>query len=57
LLLATDEIRSALEGGNLTTVEIRNLAIKCGMLTLRQHGVELVKKGLTTVEEVTRVSR
>jgi len=57
LLLATDEIRSALENGNLTTVEIRNLAIKCGMLTLRQHGVELVKKGLTTVEEVTRVSR
>lgn len=57
LLLATDEIRSALESGNLTTVEIRNLAIKCGMLTLRQHGVELVKKGLTTVEEVTRVSR
>ncbi len=57
LLLATDEIRAALESGTLTTVEIRNLAIRSGMITLRQHGIELVKKGLTTVEEIARVTR
>jgi type IV pilus assembly protein PilB len=39
---------------NASTAEIRRLAIKEGMLTLRQSGLEKVRQGVTTVEEVVR---
>ncbi|MDX2177158.1 MAG: GspE/PulE family protein [Candidatus Sumerlaeia bacterium] len=57
MLIATDDVRSALEHGNMSTVEIRNLAVQHGMLTIRQHGHELLRKGLTTIEELVRVTR
>lgn len=38
-------------------VELRILALKVGMTSLLNHGSELVKKGITTVAEVLRVSR
>jgi len=37
-----------------STAEIRRKAIEQGMLTLRQSGLEKVKKGVTSVEEVLR---
>ncbi len=37
-----------------STTEIRRLAIKQGMLTLREDGMIKVAKGITTVEEVLR---
>ena len=37
-----------------STTEIRKVAIKQGMLTLREDGIIKVAKGITTVEEVLR---
>lgn len=39
-----------------TATEIKNAAINEGMVTLRRSGLEKVKSGLTTVEEVVRVT-
>jgi len=38
-------------------VEIRRISIDSGMSTLLEHGSELVRKGITTVAEVLRVSK
>lgn len=38
-------------------VEIRQISLECGMTTLSDHGRELVKKGLTTIAEVLRVTK
>ncbi len=38
-------------------VEMRNLAMREGMRSLRQQGQDLVKAGISTVEEVLRVTR
>ena len=37
-----------------TAVEIKRKALEEGMLTLRMSGVEKIKAGITTVEEVMR---
>lgn len=51
LLLVTDDIRSMImqrkDGG-----AIKKKAIELGMTTFRDHGIEKVLKGITTVEEV-----
>jgi type IV pilus assembly protein PilB len=36
--------------------DIANVAIQEGMLTLRQSGLEKVRAGLTSIEEVARVA-
>lgn len=41
---------------NLSSFELRKIAIENGMKTLRDSGMEKVKKGLTTIEEVISVS-
>jgi general secretion pathway protein E len=38
-------------------VELRHLALRTGMVSLLEHGGELVRKGITTTAEVLRVSR
>lgn len=38
-------------------VELRKLALELGMISLLEHGAELVKKGITTISEVLRVSK
>ncbi|BAI80578.1 type IV pilus assembly protein PilB [Deferribacter desulfuricans SSM1] len=43
-----------LRGANAT--EIKKMAIDEGMITLRRSGLEKVKKGVTTIEEVVRVT-
>lgn len=56
LLMITDEIRHLINTGVDANV-IREKAIEQGMLTLRQDALNKLIKGLTTVEEVVRVTR
>ena len=42
---------------NQSSVDIRKVAVKEGMQTLYLDGLEKVKEGVTTLEEVTRVSK
>jgi len=53
LLLVNDDLR-ALIARNASTEELRNLARKQGMVTLRDSGMEAVFAGMTTAEEVIR---
>jgi general secretion pathway protein E len=56
LLLVDDELRAQLmrAGG---AGELRRLAIARGMRTLHEDGLRLVAAGVTTLEEVMRVTR
>ncbi len=36
--------------------EIKRMAIQCGMATLRQNALKKAAEGITTIEEVLRVS-
>lgn len=38
-------------------VELRQIALRTGMISLLSHGAELVRRGITTTAEVLRVSR
>lgn len=38
-------------------IELRQISLDGGMVTLRDHGAQLVKKGITTIAEVLRVTR
>jgi len=53
LLMVNDDLR-ALIARNASTEELRNLARKQGMVTLRDSGMEAVFAGSTTAEEVIR---
>jgi len=55
LLVMTDELRDALPEQR-GAAELRALAIQAGMRTLRDDGLRLVQAGVTTLEEVTRVT-
>lgn len=56
VLLMTDEIRSmALK--QASTSEIRRLAVQMGMKGLREDGLRKVAAGLTTVDEVNRLTQ
>ena len=48
-----DEIRELILSG-ASSVELRNKAIETGMLSLRGSGLQKIKDGVTTVEEVVR---
>jgi general secretion pathway protein E len=56
LLVMTDEIRHLITSGADANV-IRKQGIKDGMKTLREDALEKLKAGLTTPEEVVRVTR
>ncbi|MGE0269538.1 MAG: GspE/PulE family protein [Candidatus Omnitrophota bacterium] len=56
LLLPTDEIRKLMLDGR-SSEEIRQAAQKSGMKTLRQIGMEYLKRGKTTPEEILRVTQ
>ena len=51
LLSMNDELKRAVAGGAKTD-EIRDLAVKGGMKTLKQYAMILMAEGLTSVEEV-----
>ncbi len=54
VLMMTEEI-SKLCVENATAENVKKLAIEQGMLTLRQDGLEKVRMGQTSIEEVVRV--
>jgi type IV pilus assembly protein PilB len=54
VLMMSEEI-SRLCVENATAEEIKSVAVQQGMLTLRQDGLEKVRSGLTSIEEVVRV--
>jgi type IV pilus assembly protein PilB len=53
-LFFTPEIRDIIleSGERISTNAIKESAIRHGMQTLRQSGLELVKKGISTIEEI-----
>lgn len=53
LLVMTEEIRNAIHK-NASHDEIRNIAIKQGMISLKKDGMLKVKNGITTVTEIMR---
>ncbi len=55
VLTITDEIRELVLRG-ASAMEIRETAVALGMQTLRVSGLEKIKEGRTTVEEIVRVT-
>jgi type IV pilus assembly protein PilB len=55
LLVPDDAMRDAITASPSIN-ELHALAVKCGMVSLRQDGMEKVKAGITTVEEVLRAT-
>lgn len=56
MLVLDDELRAELVSGR-NTVQLRRHAVERGMRTLRQDGLRQVLAGITTPEEVLRVTR
>jgi general secretion pathway protein E len=56
LLIVDDAIRAMVVAGE-TTGEIRNVAIKRGLKTLRDDGIRKALEGITSLDEVRRVSQ
>jgi type IV pilus assembly protein PilB len=50
-----NETLSAAVAKRATTEELRRLALESGMKTLLGYGLDLVRQGLTTLEEVERM--
>ena len=48
-----DEIREMILSG-ASAIELRNKAVEGGMMTLRGSGLEKIRDGLTSVDEVVR---
>ena len=55
LMILDDSIRN-LVIGKVPTEQIRKKAIASGMTTLKEEGIQKIKEGITTVEEVLRVT-
>ncbi len=49
----TEDIRELILSGS-TAIELRRKAIEEGMITLRQSGLQKIREGVTTIEEVVR---
>lgn len=52
----TEEIKEGILQG-MSSIELKREAMRMGMKTLRQSGLAKVKAGITTIEEVLRVTR
>ncbi len=50
-----DELKELILNG-ASAMELKETAIQCGMQTLRMAGIEKIKEGVTTLEEVVRVT-
>ncbi len=55
ILTIAEEIRELILAG-ASANEIKKEAIRLGMMTMRQSAIDLLKKGLTTIDEVVRVT-
>lgn len=56
MMLPDDKIRDTIIS-KAATSEIKKRAIEAGMITLMQDGIEKVEAGITTIEEVLRVTQ
>ena len=56
LLIINRKIKNAISKG-MTDLEIQDIAIEDGMITLREYGKQLVYNQLTTVSELERVCK
>jgi len=56
LLFIDDDIRNMISG-RISTAEIKKLALKKKLITLRMDGAAKIKEGLTTISEVLRVTQ
>jgi type II secretory ATPase GspE/PulE/Tfp pilus assembly ATPase PilB-like protein len=56
ILIVSDHVRDQVNARTSSTI-IKQDAVRAGMRTLRQDGADKVRKGLTTVEEVLRVTQ
>lgn len=54
VMVADEEIRDAILKKS-SAAELRKIAVKNGMMTMLEDGMQKVKSGLTTIEEVLRV--
>ena len=57
VMVINEALKSAFETRTLTTGEIREIAIVNGMKTLRLEALSLLHQGMTTAEEVLRVTK
>ena len=55
VMLIKDNIKEAILQG-ASALELRELGRKNGMQTLREAGLQKIREGMTTVEEVLRVT-
>lgn len=55
LMVITEEIKAMVDGRRSSS-EIRKKALEQGMKSLRQDGLEKIQQGITTLEEVLRVT-
>ena len=56
LLIINRNIKNAISKG-MTDIEIQDIAIEDGMITLREYGKQLICKQLTTISELERVCK
>ena len=56
-LLKTDPVIQRMGSESRSSMEIRDYAMKAGMTTLRSSGWEQVLAGVTSIEEVLRITR
>jgi type II secretory ATPase GspE/PulE/Tfp pilus assembly ATPase PilB-like protein len=56
ILIMNKEIEKLILGGQLSEYDIREIAIKDGMITMVQDGLLKALEGITSVEEVFRVA-
>jgi type IV pilus assembly protein PilB len=55
LLIISDELRDVIVN-NPSVAAIREVALRDGMITLRQDGFRKVREGITTIEEILHVA-
>ncbi|MBI3781457.1 MAG: type IV-A pilus assembly ATPase PilB, partial [candidate division NC10 bacterium] len=55
VMLLNEEIREAILSGTSTS-DLRDLGCKYGMKTLRESGLQKIREGVTTLDEVVRVT-
>ena len=56
MLILDDRMRAIIQSGG-STDELQKVATKAGMRTIRSDGLAKAAAGITTVEEVLRVTR
>jgi type IV pilus assembly protein PilB len=54
-MVVTEDIRELILSG-ASTVELRRKSIEEGMIGLRQSGLQKIREGITTIDEVVRES-